>query len=240
MTSQLSPAQARAITTDWGAQFPQLKPWRPLRLLRRLGPLLQGITLERSSSGDDYLPTSHLHALTRPFPVVTLTLAQRLAHRNGAAWRIHVNEHAAKLSMAAATLREQSVMPLDLPPSPAEVLACYREFIVSQPRLGVPTAMNELEDLICLATIMGEAAAVRGGLSLAAEISDEWEWAPVGYPDVSGWLAHLTTLASDPAALCKVVSGEIDKHKLGSLPNAWEAVSFPDTQGGETPITYRP
>ena len=74
-------AVARDLTRDWATLFPGFGVWRPLRLLRRLGPWVQGITLERTSAGDEYRPTAHVHALTRDFPTISLTLASPLRTR---------------------------------------------------------------------------------------------------------------------------------------------------------------
>lgn len=55
----------RRVTKDWAVAFPGFAVWRPLHLLRRIGPAVQGICLDRSTSGDGYLPTAHVHALTK-------------------------------------------------------------------------------------------------------------------------------------------------------------------------------
>src|SRR5689334_8250555 len=106
--TKLDAGAARRITEDWATAFPGFGVYRPLRILRRLGPLVQGVTLERSSSGNDYLPTAHVHALTRSFPVISLTLAERLAGNSGVEQRIKLSDHESSFAWAVDRLRSQS------------------------------------------------------------------------------------------------------------------------------------
>lgn len=70
------------ITKDWSCEFPTLSIYKPLWLLRRVGPLLIGICLERSSTGDRYNPVYHYHNLLIPRENITLSLAQPLMNKN--------------------------------------------------------------------------------------------------------------------------------------------------------------
>ncbi len=71
-------SDARRLTRAWAELFPEFAVWRPLRLLRRIGPVVQRIVLEPSGSADRYYPTAHVHPLTRDFPVVSLGMAWRV------------------------------------------------------------------------------------------------------------------------------------------------------------------
>lgn len=61
----LTAAAKKKITLDWSRLFPELGTYRPLHLLRRVGPLLQGIALERTSGNDLYRPMAHIHCLAQ-------------------------------------------------------------------------------------------------------------------------------------------------------------------------------
>lgn len=138
---------ARRITADWARAFPSLTTWRPLVLLRRLGPLVQGITLDRSSSGDDYLPVAHVHLLARDWGGVSTTLAQHMVTDRGVLMRIKVAYHDEEVAEAVQRLRAQSRLPLDRVPTLDEVLAAYRENILSrQHEDGLADAIPEIED----------------------------------------------------------------------------------------------
>lgn len=75
---KLTPAIKKRITNDWHRLFPALGVYKPMHLLNRVGPLLIGILLEVKSGNHNYIPTFHVHNLTRPFPVVALGLATTL------------------------------------------------------------------------------------------------------------------------------------------------------------------
>ena len=51
---KVTPALKKRISQDWQGCFPGLKIWKPIRLLRRVGPLLIGITLALGSSQYGY------------------------------------------------------------------------------------------------------------------------------------------------------------------------------------------
>src|SRR5689334_13255395 len=83
LTAQL----VRQITRDWNDLFPQMAVFRPMWLMRRIGPLVQGIVLERSSGGTQYRPILHVHDLSHPFPTVSLSMSQLLRSRRTGADR---------------------------------------------------------------------------------------------------------------------------------------------------------
>jgi hypothetical protein len=219
--TELNAATARRISADWNGVFPAFTVWKPLRLLRRLGPIVQGITLERSSSGDLYLPTAHVHSLAREFPVVTMTLAERLRSDAGVALRIRVADHDVSFGAAAARLRAQSQLSLDEPPTPDDVLRRYQEVILEGQRAAAPSGVVELEDMVAISTILGDSATAQRGIGLAKELTRKWSRSPSGWPDSNAWIASLETLAADPSPLRRRVASEVDKQKLNEIPSAW-------------------
>lgn len=48
------------ITEDWARLLPGLGIYKPMRLLRRVGPMLTGICLDRDSGNEAYRPTFHV------------------------------------------------------------------------------------------------------------------------------------------------------------------------------------
>jgi hypothetical protein len=216
----MSAADKRRITADWQRELPGFAAWRPLRLLRRLGPVVQGVTLDLSSSGTDYLPTAHVHALVRPAKVITMTLATPLRTVKGVQDRIKLRNHdQSTVAGAAARLRAQSPLPLDRLPTLAELMAAYEQEIAARVRPGVPMAVTEIEDRVLIPAAVGRTDLVATGLTLARSVSADWppgSLARWGRSDT--WLDDLATTAADPAALHQTIADEVAAHKLENLP----------------------
>ena len=73
--------------------------------MRRIGPVVQGIILERTRLNNGYIPKSHVHALTRDFPMITLKLCRESD-------LVKVIHHERYYPSAAAKLRDKSVLSL--------------------------------------------------------------------------------------------------------------------------------
>jgi hypothetical protein len=63
---KLTPPLKRQITHAWNERFPQMGVFEPMWLMRRIGPVVQGICLNRSSTGTDYIPITHIYDLCAP------------------------------------------------------------------------------------------------------------------------------------------------------------------------------
>lgn len=105
---KLGPA-ARQITRDWQSAFPELRPFAPRRLGRRVGPFVVGLILERDSSNDNYQPMFHLHSLLTEHVDVTLS-CRRPMYRDkpGVPSRISVSAHDGRWREAAERMRAQA------------------------------------------------------------------------------------------------------------------------------------
>jgi hypothetical protein len=196
----LTPAAQRTITDDWSRSFGGLGIYRPLRLLRRVGPLLEGITLERSSGNVDYLPTFHVHALTRPFDSVMLTLAHPLrTERTHALERISVAQHEARYPEAAARLLRQAPLPLSGDLKLEDVLAAYR---AAADRPGTHYEPELYEDMVSFCAWAGQSAYAEAILLVAVAKMQQW---PSGVLAAMGGLAplqeRLASEIADPAGL---------------------------------------
>jgi hypothetical protein len=216
----MSAADKRRITADWQPDLPGFATWRPLRLFRRLGPVVQGVTLDLSSSGNDYLPTAHVHALVRPAKVITMTLPTPLRTDKGVQDRIKLRRHdPSTIAEAAARLRAQSPLPVDRPPTLAELVAAYEQEIAARVRPGVPMAVIEIEDRVLIPAAVGRTDLVASGLTLARSVSSGWppgSLARWGRSDT--WLDDLAATAADPAGLHRTIEDEVATHKLDNLP----------------------
>ena len=110
---KLTPKIDKSITNDWHREFPNLSVYKPRHLLRRVGPLLIGVCLDRDSGGEKYKPCFHVHFLGKEFPVVSLTLCTQLKADSGGPEFVEVKFHEHKFMDAARRLKQQAPLPLD-------------------------------------------------------------------------------------------------------------------------------
>lgn len=130
MISKLSTAVEKRITNDWASCFPDVCVYEPMHLLRRVGPLLIGVALERDSGNDCYLPTFHVHNLANGFGHITLTLAHPLrTNRTHAPETIPVRWHEERYREAASRLSSQIPLPLSGDVTLKQVLGAYENYI---------------------------------------------------------------------------------------------------------------
>ncbi len=101
------------ITIDWQRMFPNFKAYKPMWLARRVGPIVQGILLERDGRNDQYLPVTHIHNLCRRRDFVSISLYQGLARsaNHGVQW-IPVQFHEKQHVWAAQIIKNQCLLPL--------------------------------------------------------------------------------------------------------------------------------
>ncbi len=216
---KLSGATAKKVTADWAEMFPELAVWEPLVLLRRVGPLLQGVSFDRSRASDAYIPTSSVQLLAVPFGVAVSGLNSRLRKENGNGWWLEVSDHESVYREAAERLREQSPVPFDDGFTLSAVLGAHRERAQS---LQLPESANgvqELEVLVLLPGIFGRDDLVEEGLKLARKLSAGWppQWHERwGKP--ADWLDDLARRAADQAGLQKVVDSEVKTIGLDGIP----------------------
>ncbi|MFD9502452.1 hypothetical protein [Streptomyces sp. NPDC060035] len=212
-------ATAKQVTADWARVFDGFDIWRPLRLLRRVGPLVQGITLDRSTSGDAYFPTAHIHALTRPFPAVSLALGQRLASRSGMPEAIRFTDHAEDYLDAARRLAGQARLSLDVPPPVGDVVTELHAFAVAQHSMGSWPAVGEVEDSILISSASGDRDLAEEGLQLARDLVKKWpkHRLPLDWVGGKVWIASLSKKADNAEDLRAIVESQVRAHKLAKI-----------------------
>lgn len=211
-------AAQRRITDCWSRELPGFDAWRPLRLLRRIGSVLQGVALEQSVTGDYYFAASHLHSLAREFPVISLSLSHRLLRSSGQPLHIPVTED--DVSSFASELIEQTAHSLrEVPPGLTEIISTYHEFAIGQQKRGHPPAFMELEDSIFAAALADEPTLVETGLGIARQLADLWprHRLPPDWPGADAWLNGLQSRAADPDHLTSIVRSQIEIHKLAKV-----------------------
>lgn len=214
---KLTASARRHITSDWSSCFPDLGVLCPLVLLRRAGPLLQGITLNRDSSNAVYRPTFHVHSLMKESPVITMVLAQELRSRKtGAPESIPVRRHAEKYVDAAKRLAAQAPMPLSGALTTSDVLEAYDAYLAQYPKMFHPEL---LEDVVALLVWSGRVSDALQALERAADVVAAW---PADVLERLGgaesWRDGVWGRVGDRSRLSACVQAQIEAHSVQRLP----------------------
>jgi len=220
--TKLTPMLKRKITKDWQTCFPSLSIYKPMQLLKRLGPVLVGICLDRDSMNEGYFPTFHIHFLTQESSGIYLILAQRLYYIAESGWKakieISVLEHDNIFREAAKTFREQSPLPFEDEIRLMDLNKAYLEFDDYQnPIHGIPslafvsTYYNELESARQI---------MHHGYELLRQMGDIWlqkAFKTSKYEGLDQWLSINLGKANDQSLIRNIVESEIERHKLHKI-----------------------
>jgi len=217
--TKLTPALKKSITSDWQTLLPQFVSFQPMGLARRIGPLVQGVCLDRDSSNAAYLPTLHVHCLCRPFPVVSLNLGQPLlSPRSGTAERIAVQFHEGRDKEACTRLVASSLLPVEGDWRLADVLGAYEKYRqLERPDARYPVPL--MEDAVSICAWLGKADEAS---ALVSRYLDEAEGWPlnilVRQGGLAGWQQTLNDLARSGEKLRQVADEQIEALKLQQIP----------------------
>lgn len=128
----LTKSAEKRITEDWYREIPSLGIYKPRWLLRRIGPLLEGICLDRDSSGDKYKPIFHVHCLGRSDSSISLMLGTQLrSERSGGPDFVQVRWHEDKYKEAAGRMVRQALLPLEGDLSLRQLINVYRDYLAT-------------------------------------------------------------------------------------------------------------
>lgn len=207
------------VLSDWNAEFPDLVAYRPLWLGRIVGPLFQGINLYRNSAYDSYVPFPHVHCLCRTdWDEPALNPGDRVREpRSHADFWIRAGLHEEEYKIAAQSVRDQTLVPLDGPVTLDQVVHAYRWFIMSR---DVWRWLESLrEDLASIFAYYGRMEDATAVLCDAA--ADMRTWPDLrGLPDEDPqfWLEQQTARINDVEGLHCTVEENIVKMKMQKLP----------------------
>ena len=206
----------RRITEDWRREVPSLGVYRPRHLLRRVGPLLVGICLDRDSGGATYMPCFHVHSLCDEDGTVSLMLRTQLSSdRSGGPDHVPVRWHDERYREAAARMVRQSLLPLEGDLRLAQVLDAYRRYMATP--LGRWQSALLYRDMVLLSTWVGDPAQARRLLDEALRVvTDE-----VCYRPLDGRAAfeqYCRERIARPELVHQTVESQIVALKVGRLP----------------------
>jgi hypothetical protein len=209
------------IAADWAGAFPSLgvgpaAAGSPM-LLRRAGPVLVGICLERRTDTTSYRPTAFVHFLGTAQPSIGLAGATVPLRPSGVEMIVRVGLHEREFGDAVARLR--TAFPLSLDGDlkvTAVVQACLalaqREAMLWEPRM----AIGLLELVVLVPKMVGNGDLAQIGLVEANRAIRAW--GSDATVDLGPAMRELEVRARDPDALRRVVDAEVQRHRLSKVP----------------------
>lgn len=218
---RLTPDMSKQITRDWIVQFPAMGAHKSMFLARRVGPLVQGVCLDRSSGGTAYVPTTFAHCLCTESSFISLTLGQRLlTERSKAEDAIRVQFHENHVVEASARLKRASLLPLDGNLTFNQVLHAYRQYRELR-NVDSQFPIFLFRDAVLLAAFLKKYDVATRLLELYCEEVVTWPAQIVTrIGGVDQWHRGLSAACEDRDAIVQTVESEIVKHKLSKLPTA--------------------
>ncbi len=219
--STLTAKEKKRITSDGLGCFPCLAEFKPLWLLRRNGPFLIGICLDRDSSNDRYCPVFHFHNLLLPKDFLTLTLAQPLRHHKHATLseKITVDRHGAEFSAAAERFAIQCPLLVKSELSFSDVYGEYIRFLkegadITQTRHPLAIYL----DLLSLCKWFGFDSFSNELLGFVCEEVVKWPKQEFAF-DIPAWRDRIWGVIGSSLDRERILGEQLIKHKLGSVPD---------------------
>lgn len=218
MTGETLTRAAKArITGDWQTRFPLLATRSPMKLMKRHGPLVMGLCLDRTRSNDCYLPTFFVHCLLMPSPVLTLTLNHGLANERFPHLQdeIKVNHHAAVFDDCAERMKRQKPVLMQETTTLSDVMNLYNEYYLARRDPAIcrfPAAL--FADVILLVAASGYRARAMELLERAWRAMQLWP-----EPEIPASWRGLVETRLGPAGAVETVLAEINQHRLTGIPD---------------------
>lgn len=219
--TKLTEATKREITKDWAACFPSLGVYKPLWLMRRVGPLLEGICLNRDSSNERYQPIFHVHNLAREDSALSFTLAEELRTvRNGTPEKVRVAFHKDHYVDVAKRICAQALLPLEGDLELRSVVAAYRNY-TQRPLAKYP--VNLYEDLITILLWCGREGEAKEVLANCLGEMEMWPPSVASLQRVGGvekWEQKCSAWIQNRRTVRATVEQQIQAHGVADLPTA--------------------
>lgn len=208
------------ITNDWLSAFPGLGRYRPKWIMRRIGPLVMGITLQPLSFGE-YRPIFHVFNLATRMDFIGLSLYQTVHTGDGYTeiW-IDYGDHDRKWAEAAALFRSQIAWPLEGDVSLKFALEAYDRYSAQEFRRR--DDYYYFADRIAYASWCGQHDLALQILEKATLEISKWpldllqNWEVKGF-ELKGWALQQSALAQDSALVRSWVTESIERFKMQNL-----------------------
>jgi len=209
---RLSKGVQNLVTKQWLEFFPEMKSIIRMDLMRRVGPLLICIELERHCNilQHQYWPCFFVHNLAREFLSLTTMLKLYLPTWTDCKY-INIENHLGVYQKAARLIKEEAPIPLDGPISLDQVFKGYSNF---QPSYYI----DWLEDSLLIAAWAGEKKKAYQYLDWAEKIFKTWPETAQERHGGKNWRANLVAKIENPDELREITHTEVIKHKLEKVP----------------------
>ncbi len=227
---KLTPSIEKKITRDWAKWFPGMGIYKKRWLMRRVGPLLIGICLDRDSHGDQYKPCFHVHFLGKEFPsgeahrdnqVVSLTLcSQLLTRRTQAPDSVKVRWHEERYHDAVERMKEQALLPLEGDVRLDQVLQAYQEYHRRAP-MGKPSLSADvilMSDIIMLLAWCGRRDEAEQALNEVLTTVTVESGYRHPYGSREAFEAAMREAIDHPESIREQVEKQIERLGVGELP----------------------
>lgn len=212
---KLTKTVEKIITEDWRQQLDGLAAYHPRHLLRRVGPMLIGVCLDRDGGGEKYLPCFHVHFLGMEFPCVSLTMCTELRTPKGAPDFIQVQMHHQRYLDAASRLIQQAHLPLKGPVHLDQIIDAYRRY--STTPMGQLQAALLYSDCVMLLAICKRQSAARRLLDESLESqSDRREFQSFG--GRTEFQNKMRAAIENPDTIKQTVNSQIQLLAVDKLP----------------------
>ncbi len=210
---KLTPALTKSLTADWNRSFPAFAAYAPMQLLRRAGPLLMGVCLNRSQDNLTYSPIFHVHPLTRVLEEIILGQPRMIPNA-----LVHVEWHDSKLEELASRLASRAYLPLTGKLRLEDVVSGFSSY------LEEPFAPYEPEvylDLACICRWCGAPEKSEEALRVGEAVMARWPPRVLdGMGGLDAWIREARRLAEDRDRLRATVDQQVVALKLGAIPDA--------------------
>ncbi|MCD7972854.1 MAG: hypothetical protein LUG18_09355 [Candidatus Azobacteroides sp.] len=203
----------RRIAKDWLSVFNGFYPYKPMHFVRRNGPFLCGILLERHSGNLDYEPTFHVHNLMVDFPVVSLGSATYLLNPKGVKDRITLYQHSECFNRYVERFKEQTPLLQENKVNCKNLISHFQKVIDTS--LSYPA--DSLKDWVLALFWCGEMEEAEKAIAYGKKIISQWpEGAKSRFNGEDGWEQQIRRLMNK-GMLQDTVEKELAKFKLSNI-----------------------
>lgn len=216
LTSKLK----KKYTEDWLQAFPKFGVYRPMWLMKRNGPILVGICLERYASNDSYRPKVHVHNLLRASRIISLSMSFTLFERIGfGTLQLSTRDHEKKLEMAISKVREQARIPLNEDLSVDALIIAYNEYM-RRPEGAIEGPVSYWLDIVCVLIWCGRIDdAQRSIIQFESQSTALGPQHFVHYDGRESYFTRLYEMVEHPGDLREVVNREVLSLGLEAIPD---------------------
>jgi hypothetical protein len=205
------------IFKDWRDAFPELAKWRSNKLVKRVGPVLLGIEINR------IFPTTYrpefvlFNLLDESYPQPTEAIRQFIRGRNNIQITIPLKHHTIMFPDVVEAMKQQAYINLSTSPSLKHIIESVFKFLEEDLPQGVNN-YGECKSIMMLShfieeTELNEEFFAKAVQHLEEVPKDLLEEMTHGY---AGWLQRMKGL--EKTELLAALARNIAKYKLQSVP----------------------